>query len=42
MFYKTNQTIKTIKKTKTRVNSYKPNNLKNKYRNQLRGVLYGK
>ncbi len=42
MFYKTNQTIKTIKKTKTRVNSYKPSNLKNKYRNQLRGVLYGK
>ncbi len=40
MFYKTNQTIKTIKKTKTRVNSYKPSNLKNKYRNQLRGVLY--
>ncbi len=40
MFYKTNQTIKTIKKT--RVNSYKPSNLKNKYRNQLRGVLYGK
>jgi len=42
MFYKTNQTIKTIKKIKTRVNSYKPSNLKNKYRNQLRGVLYGK
>ncbi len=42
MFYKTNQTIKTIKKTKTRVNSYKPSNLKNKYLNQLRGVLYGK
>ncbi|WP_253301087.1 hypothetical protein [Spiroplasma endosymbiont of Phyllotreta cruciferae] len=42
MFYKTNQTIKTIKKTKTRVNSYKPSNLKNKYRNQLRGVLYEK
>lgn len=42
MFYKTNQTIKTIKKTKTRVNSYKSSNLKNKYRNQLRGVLYGK
>ncbi len=42
MFYKTNQTIKTIKKTKTIVNSYKPSNLKNKYRNQLRGVLYGK
>lgn len=42
MFYKTNQTIKKIKKTKTRVNSYKPTNLKNKYRIQLRGVLYGK
>ncbi len=42
MFCKTNQTIKTIKKTKTRVNSYKPSNLKNKYRNQLRGVLYEK
>ncbi|MBW3057632.1 MAG: hypothetical protein CXB60_00085 [Spiroplasma poulsonii] len=42
MFYKTNQTIKTIKKIKTRVNIYKPSNLKNKYRNQLRGVLYGK
>ncbi len=42
MFYKNNQTIKTINKTKTRVNSYKPSNLKNKYRNQSRGVLYGK
>ncbi|WP_338991285.1 hypothetical protein [Spiroplasma endosymbiont of Seladonia tumulorum] len=42
MFYKTNQIIKTIKEAKTRVNSYKPSNLKNKYRNQLRGVLYGK
>ncbi|UZQ31191.1 MAG: hypothetical protein OHM56_07035 [Spiroplasma phoeniceum] len=42
MFYKTNQTIKKIKKAKARVNIYKPINLKNKYRNQLRGVLYGK
>ncbi len=42
MFYKTNQTIKKIKKAKAKVNSYKPSNLKNKYHNQLRGVLYGK
>ncbi|UXX42181.1 hypothetical protein [Spiroplasma phage MaM-2019a] len=42
MFYKTNQTIKKIKKTQKNINSYKPRNLKNKYRNQLRGVLYGK
>ncbi|PQM30177.1 hypothetical protein [Spiroplasma poulsonii] len=32
---------KQLRKQK-RVNSYKPSNLKNKYRNQLRGVLYGK
>jgi hypothetical protein len=42
MFYKTNQIIKTIHKIKTKVNSYKPNNLKNKYHNQLIGALYGK
>ncbi len=42
MFYKTNQNIEKIKKTKTIVNNYKPSNLKNKYSNQLRGVLYGK
>ncbi len=42
MFYKTNQTIKKIKKVQRKINSYKPSNLKNKYRNQLRGVLYGK
>ncbi|WP_348736438.1 hypothetical protein [Spiroplasma endosymbiont of Ammophila pubescens] len=42
MFYKTNQTIKKIKKVQRKINSYKPSNLKNKYRNQLKGVLYGK
>ncbi len=45
-FYQVNQTIKKIKKVKTKVNtkvnSYKPSNLKNKYSNQLRGVLYEK
>ncbi|WP_338955812.1 hypothetical protein [Spiroplasma endosymbiont of Polydrusus cervinus] len=39
---KTNQTIKKIKKVQRKVNSYKPSNLKNKYHNQLRGILYGK
>ncbi|WP_348735838.1 hypothetical protein [Spiroplasma endosymbiont of Ammophila pubescens] len=42
MFYKTNQTIQKIKKVQRKINSYKSSNLKNKYRNQLRGVLYGK
>ncbi|WP_338956171.1 hypothetical protein [Spiroplasma endosymbiont of Polydrusus cervinus] len=42
IFYKTNQTIKKIKKVQRKVNSYKLSNLRNKYRNQLRGVLYGK
>ncbi|MGL5204665.1 MAG: hypothetical protein ACRC63_00275, partial [Metamycoplasmataceae bacterium] len=41
-FYQVNQTIKAINKIKRNVNSYKPSNLRNKYRNQLRGVLYGK
>ncbi|WP_253301651.1 hypothetical protein [Spiroplasma endosymbiont of Phyllotreta cruciferae] len=41
-FYQVNKYIKAINKIKRKVNSYKPNNLKNKYRNQLRGVLYGK
>ncbi|RUP78042.1 hypothetical protein D6D54_00750 [Spiroplasma poulsonii] len=41
-FYQVNKSIKAINKTKRKVNSYKPNNLKNKYRNQLRGVLYEK
>lgn len=41
-FYQVNQSIKASKKVQRKVNSYKPSNLRNKYRNQLRGVLYGK
>ncbi len=41
-FYQVNKSIKTINKKRRNINSYKPSNLKNKYRNQLRGVLYGK
>ncbi|WP_253301346.1 hypothetical protein [Spiroplasma endosymbiont of Phyllotreta cruciferae] len=41
-FYQVNKSIKAINKIKRKVNSYKPSNLRNKYRNQLRSVIYGK